>query len=492
MVNRTTSRALALSISLSACAHTLQVPTAPMSGPGAALPPLSPSQINVPLSADVRQTLAALEQQVPPVTDTGGEFRMIGPTPVGIRYRVQRGPFRFEAHDGGLRAETTLRYTAEACLGAPMGIPIPFLASSCQPVASCGINEAPRTVVVRTDTRLTLDGQWHLQSQTQPLPPELRDRCELTAFHIDVSAFIEHLVSEQVQTATARMDASIAEHGDLRPRAEQFWNALQQSMDLGEGFWMNLQPQSVHAGPLAIDPSSARTTVGIVALPQVTSGAPRVSAPRPLPPLEAAPASAATGGFQMTFDATVPFAEATALLVAQFRGRSMDVHGYQCLVREISVARSGAALLFTIDMTFQSGPFSGQEARVYMAGLPDWDANRRALVVRDLDYTLETRNSLLQTGEWLMRGGLRDSLTERAVFPMGDRLDRLRQHAETALSRPLSPGTDLHGRLSAVHPQGAFVTEDGIVVRVVADGSAEVTQDVNSLHLTGANTAAAP
>lgn len=482
MVNRTTLSGF-VPLALVACAHTLQIPTAPERGPGAALPALAPSEINVPLNADIRQTLAAMEQRVPPVTDTGGEFRMLSVAPVGIRYRVQRGPFRFESRGGSLHAETVLSFSAEACVGAPAGLPIPFLQGACQPVASCGVQEAPRQVVVRTDTRLRLDPSWHLIAETQPEAPEFRDRCELTAFHIDVTDFIAGTVSEQVRAATAQMDASIAEHGDLRPRAEGFWTSLQQSIDLGEGFWMNLHPTAVHAGALSLDPTTAHTTVGITARPQVTSGPRPQDEIRPLPPLEPTDANA-TGGFQMTFDATVGFDEATHLVAQEFRGRTLDVHGYQCLVREIAIARTGTALLFTLDVRFQSGPFAGQDARVYMAGLPAWDATRRALVVQSLDYTLETQNALLQAGEWLMRGGLRESLTERAVFPLGDRLDRLRQHAETALTRPLAPGTDLRGRLSAVRPQGAFVTDQGIVLRVVADGTAEVHQDARSLGLT--------
>jgi hypothetical protein len=46
------------------------------------------------------------------------------------------------------------------------------------------------------------------------------------------------------------------------------------------------------------------------------------------------------------------------------------------------------------------------------------DAAREAMTVRDLDYTLDTRNTLLQAGEWLLRASLREGLSRRAVFPL--------------------------------------------------------------------------
>ena len=158
-------------------------------------------------------------------------------------------------------------------------------------------------------------------------------------------------------------------------------------------------------------------------------------------------------------------------------------HGDRVFVRDMRVAPHGGALLFSVDARFDSGPFSGQEATVYLAGLPDWDARRRAVVMRDLDYSLETRSALLSVGESIVRGSLRDELAEKAVFPLGDRIDRVRARAEQALSRDLAPGTTLRGALTDVQPAGAYVTDAGVVLRVEVTGRAEVAQDLSSLRL---------
>lgn len=481
----TPPRAGLLAFALLACTHTLQIPQPAPAGPGAPLPPLAPSRIDAPLTADVRATLAQLESQVPQTFDTGGQFRMIGPTPVGVRYTVRRQPFQFTARDGVLHAETVLALSAEACVGAPLGIALPFLGNACQSVASCGSNgEHPRRVTVGADTTLALDPSWRIVSQTQPTAPVVHDPCLLTPFHIDVSGFVAQMVNEQVSAATRQMDADIAQRGDLRPRAEAFWQNLQTPIDLGEGFWLLLQPERVRAAPFALDPNTVRTSVGISARPYVLSGARPEVPVRPLPPLEPSDGSNG-GGFRMTFDTFVSFADATSLIAREFRNRTMRLRGYDVLVRDIRVTGHGNALLFTINARFQSGPFSGQDALVYMAGLADYDAQRRALVVRDLDYTLETQSSLLSAGEALMRGSLREELAEKAVFPLGDRIDRLRTRAEQALTRPLAQGTNLRGRLSGVRPVATSVTAEGVVLRVEADGQAEVTQDLSVLEITG-------
>lgn len=476
--------ALILALSSAACAHTLRVPVPGAAGPGAPLPPPPMARIQAPLSADIRATLARLDGRVPRTFNTGGRYQMIGPSPVGVRYEVTREPFTFTAQGGSLRAETVLSIRAEACVGMPLGIAIPLLGAGCQAVASCGVNEAPRRVVVTADTAIRLDPSWRIVAETRPAEPRFLDRCLLTPFQIDVTSFIAQVVNGEVASATREMDALVAQNGDLRPRAEALWQGLQQPVDLGEGFWLALRPQAMFAAPFALDPAVVRTTVGIVAQPAVLSGAAPADAPAPLPPIQEA-APSAPEGFRMAFDATVGFEEATALVRREYQNHTIEVQGYQVFVRDMRVTGNGAALLFLIDARFDSGPFAGQSATIHMAGLPDWDPARRALVVRDLDYTLETRNALLSVGEFMMRGSLRDDLARKAVFPLGDRIDRVRARAQQALTRELAPGTTLRGTLTEVRPAGAFVTPAGVTLRVEVSGSAEVSQDLSGIHLAG-------
>lgn len=470
------------------CAHTLQVPRPPAAGPGAPLPPLPPASIELPLQADIRGTLRSLETLVPPTFDTGGRFQMVGPTPVGVRYRVQRGPFRFESRGGAIHAESTLEITAEACLGAPMGLPVPFL-PSCQVVASCGINEAPRRVVVSADTTIRLDPSWRIVAQTTPAAPVFQDRCELTMFHVDVSDFAAGLVSQQVAAATQRMDATVNQNGDLGARARELWTSLNTPIQLGDGFWLTLSPRRVFATDFVVTTETASTRVGILAQPAVTSDGEPSPTVVPLPPLERSTSASQGDRFALTLDARVSFAETTELVAQEFRGRTVELEGHHALVREVRVRGNGGALLFELDVTFRDGAFDGTAATLYLAGLPDYDAAREALVVRDLDYTLDTRNTLLQAGEWLLRGSLREGLARRAVFPLGDRLRRLRDSAQRALTRPLGAGSQLRGELTALRPVGAFVGDQGVTVRVQADGRAEVTQDLTALDLTGSRPA---
>lgn len=261
------------------------------------------------------------------------------------------------------------------------------------------------------------------------------------------------------------------------------WNGLIAPIDLGDGFWMSLDPESVFAGPLVLDPSVVRASVGIEARPYVTAGAPPSSAQRPLPALMPQPTGDGSG-FRVTVDASVRFDEVTRLVAEEFRGRTLTLEGHRVLVRDLRVSGNGGALLFLVDVRFEDGAFAGQSATVHLAGLPEYDATRGALVVRDLDYTLETRSALVEFGEWFLRSGLRNDLAEHARFPLGDRIARLRASAERALTRDLAQGTHLEGHLSSVVPQGATVTGDGVTLRVAIEGTARITQDVSALGLT--------
>jgi hypothetical protein len=268
------------------CAHTLNVPRPPPGTP-AHPPPLSPSRIEAPLVATLGDTLQTLESEVPRTFDTGGQFRMLGVTPVGVRYTVQRAPFRFSAEAGRIFAETTLEIAAEACVGAPGGLPIPLLGGVCQPVASCGVNEPRRRVVIRTLTALGISPDWHVASETRTDAVRFLDRCELTTFRVDVTNIAAQFALEQVAIHTRQMDARIAARGDLRPRAEQFWTALQAPIDLGDGFWLRIAPEAIYSAPFTVTTERVETRVGIVARPEVSAGRP----PAPPPPRRSRPCS---------------------------------------------------------------------------------------------------------------------------------------------------------------------------------------------------------
>lgn len=468
---------------LGACAHTLHVPSPDAGGPVARLPPPPVARVDAPLSADLRETLRALDAQVPTVMDTGGEFRSVGPLPVSVRYSVRRSAFRFTPREGGLHAEATLSFSAEACVGASLGLPIPFLGGGCVPVGSCGTNgESPRRVVVATDTTVRLDPSWRVVAETVAAAPRFIDRCELSTFRLDVSSVVAGVVSQQVAAATARLDADLNARGDLRPMAERVWGRLHEPVDLGDGFWLSLAPESVGVSGFSVDAERVRASLSVTARPAVSSGARPSVAVRALPSISnEAPAGE---GFRIAFDATVGFDEVTRLVAERFRGQTLTLEGHRVLVRDIRAVPHGHALMFLVDARFEDGTFAGQTATVHLAGLPAYDEARRELVVRELDYSLETRSALLEFGEWFLRGSLRAQIAAQARFPLGDRIDRLRASAARALTRDLGDGTRMTGAITAVRPEGAYVTDQGVTLRVLAEGNATVNQDLSSLGLT--------
>lgn len=474
---------LVVAASLAACAHTLHIPAPSPGGPGQPLPPPAPSQLGAALQAPLAATLAGLERQVPTTFGTDGQCRTLGPVPVGVQYTVRRTPFRFTSVDGALRAETTLSMSAQACAGSVLGINLPFVGQVTQ-MASCGVSDSPRRITVTTETRVAIDPSWRLVATTQVLPPTFVDRCVLAVpmAQLDVSDLVAQFVSGEVSRATADMDRDIAARGDLRAQGEALWQSLRDPMELGDGFWMALRPAAVQVGAVSLDATSARTRVGIVATPTVVAGERPTVPADPLPPLS--PVTVSGDGFEVSFDADIAFDEVTRMVQGAFRGHVLEVDGRHALVRDIAVRGDGRALRFDVAVTFQDGAFAGEQATLYMAGLPDYDAARRALVVRELDYSLDTRNALLDAAEWMIRSSLREGLAARAVFPLGDRLDRMQERARAALNRTVGHGTTLRGALTSVRPVGAFVTDRGVTVRVSVAGQVDVQQDLSGLALT--------
>ena len=285
--------------------------------------------------------------------------------------------------------------------------------------------------------------------------------------------------------ATRRMDATVAAHGDLTPRAQELWTNLNTPMDLGEGFWLTLSPQRVFAAPFALTTETASTRVGIVAQPSdaVAEGEDRAareafaarSAEQPLARLQEGVAGV-EGVVEVAHDERL----ARGVVVRQTG----------------EVERRGGA----VEGAVLEGHVELEEQRAAVAAHPHLADERVAAFelhhataefLRDQGRRLGEGHPRVEREREAITGGARGRRIERRQRRRRRRRTRargdrgLRDNAQRALTRPLGGGSAMRGELTTLRPIGAFVVDDGVVVRVQTEGRAEVTQDLSGLDLSG-------
>jgi hypothetical protein len=119
--------------------------------------------------------------------------------------------------------------------------------------------------------------------------------------------------------------------------------------------------------------------------------------------------------------------------------------------------------------------FAGDaNGRLRLVGTPRYDARAGEIRVPDLDFDLDTDSRVVNGYAWLRSDDLRESIRERARFPVGPALARGRELLTSGLNRALGDAVTLSATVDSVGVTGLYVTRDGVLVRADASGHARV------------------
>ena len=113
----------------------------------------------------------------------------------------------------------------------------------------------------------------------------------------------------------------------------------------------------------------------------------------------------------------------------------------------------------------------GVNGTLYTTGTPVFDESRGVLKFVDLDFTVDTRNVLVRSANWMFHQNILSSLKSEAVIDLSGQLQTLRSRLTTALTRELGPDARLEGEVLSLRPRGVYPTAGGVEVHIIAEGS---------------------
>ena len=418
------------------------------------------STITIPIRTDLGPIGAEIEKRVD--STFSGKTTERG---IDVRYDVARDPIRLRMIGAGLHSSTSIKYAMEACRGR-------------FPCVSCGFGEPRRIADITLHTALSWDPAWRLRSATRLLPVSYAKPCEVTWLGIDITRrFVAPVVEEQLGMAARIIDRNVPAMTNIRPQAEQIWTALQTPYELAPRTWLVLEPTDVALSPITGANTTVTTTLALRALTRVVVGEKPAATRKPLPALKSG-AAGAPPSVRVPFDLELPYDEASALATRDYAGRTYRVNGKPLTLQSIRISPApNNRILVEAMIDYRGGVLRNYKGVVFLEGTPRFDAATQAVVVPDLDYSLDPkrRGFFARIVERAAHDSIRARLRDSARFLLAPRVAEVRAELTRALNRPLAPGVHLRGRADAIEPQSVTPRADLIAVRVVARGVAEIT-----------------
>jgi hypothetical protein len=421
-----------------------------------------PSTIVAPIRIDLAPLFNAAERSTP-ITPPGVETWINLPGKAGAspvyKFNLFREPLYFVLKGNRVVMHTTVDYWFE------VGVRVNTWVKS---MGSCGLPpESFRKARLGLQAEFALTPDWCLDLKLTPEDPLSVSGCQITFLGYDITDKVLAGMKENLVKATQALTAQIQQTANLKARAESAWLQALQPVELAPDVFLLLNPERVRLSPWTSEGKTLTILPEIQIRPTVTLGARPQVAPRPLPPLDLAPAPF-NPGFNLQVDADLSYEHAARQLFQQVGGKPIQTEKGTFEVTKVAIQSKDGFAYLHLDL---KGKVTGH---LVLKGRPVFNEQLGTLNLEDLDYTLETKNWITSFGEWLYRGTLRKTLTEKCSFFLDKSLKDLKEKTEQGLNRPLSPQVTLAGALDTFHVSRVELMEDRFKVVARLEGALQI------------------
>src|SRR5215207_184341 len=270
------------------------------------LPTLPTSTLDIPLTYDLSPVVREVEKAVPRKFGNLAERKQLSNKRIHIAYEATRGPFSVSLNGQTAYIGATVNYKGRGWYDQPLA---PEISSS------CGVSDTPPRARIGLATDLRITSDWKLRGKTrvsrvEAYSDEKRDQCRVTPLKIDVTERVLNATRTAIEAQRPMIDRKIASL-NVRTRFENWWNLLQQPIQLTDSVWLVINPSAVRMGQAVGVKKTLVTALGFSASPNVVTGSRPMVTTKPLPPLNPA---AVGNGLHILIEGVIGYDLATELL----------------------------------------------------------------------------------------------------------------------------------------------------------------------------------
>lgn len=289
------------------------------------------------------------------------------------------------------------------------------------------------------------------------------------SFKIPIKAMVSRLLNRNFDKISKTIDAQIAEAIPLKNHVEQAWGMAKAPVLLSKEFdtWLMVQPAQVSMTPLLVKNNVLRSTIGLKAFTQTITSAvkPTPLAGKILPPLTIA--ERVPDHFRLGLISIVSYKEASRIAQANFAGKTFSFLKGQYNVQVVGIELYGQNDKLVIKANLK-GSINGH---IYLKGIPYYNPDTKILSLKDLDYDLDTKNTLIKTANWMFQGKFAAMMEKSMFFPVGEQIAGAQSSIQKMLDDyEVKKGIHIKGKLKSIVPDKVYLTPDHIYSVVFAEG----------------------
>jgi len=338
--------------------------------------------------------------------------------------------------------------------------------------------EANGEIAMNFNTDFDIDRDWNMETVTNIETYEWlkQPRLRVAGMNLPVGFIADIILKRSKTVITQSIDQQVQENFNLRKMVEDVWKQMFDPVLVSPEYntWLLVNPQNIGMTPLVTDEQSISSVIVVESLPRVSLGErPEAMGATDLPPFIFRDTT--LNDFVIRLRTDVPYEEAERLAKQELLGETFSEGKRSVTIEDLELYGQGNKLIVNTKL---SGSYNGS---IYLTGRPVYNPKKNVVDIKDLDFTLETRNFLHKSAAWLLKGTLRKRIEENMNFLLQYNLDELKNQLQEQLNNyPITRSIVLDGKLEDLNIQDAFLSTEAIRVDVALVGRLNV--QVNGLN----------
>lgn len=419
---------------------------------------LPESQIDIPIQINLRPIYALAERNVDTVfTSPNYPDGWIQPDcATRYKYHFRRSPLNMSMNGTTLNLAFMGYYqiigSTRACVrGAVL--------SPWTPPCRCGFDEPERKVNISFSSTFQLQPNFILNSKIVRNEPKAIDKCSVCFWGQDITSEVIKGLKEELDLSRKAMDSAYGNF-NLRPYMQQAWNVLNDVYSIPNVGYFSLHPKKLRMEKINARNDLLSINIGITATPVVSFTKPETT-PSIVPALTN---SNNPGGFNIYLEAALQYDSLSNVLNGYLINKRFDVA--EGLFKKHIVVQNTAVsgddngnLNIKVDFT---GSFDGT---AYFTGKPSYNAEKKTIEVRDLDYDIRTKNLLLKTAKWLFNKRILNELSNYTSFDLSQYYDTASKTLNTWLNREWTKGISGNGSVTELKLSSVYALPQHLLIR---------------------------
>lgn len=320
------------------------------------------------------------------------------------------------------------------------------------------------SVVVNKDwsvtTVTTSDGYEWLTKPTLKIGP----------VDLPITFIADMIIKYNTKTVNSAIDAGLTQSLDLKTTAKDAWIEMQKPMLLSEeyGLWLRISPKSISAIPITGGKGIIKHTSSIQGVAEVFTGKqPPSRINSTLPDLTTV--NNLGDEFLANVVSYIGYDYLDSITRLMLVNTSYNYEKKNITITGVSVYGNESQMIIAADVT---GTING---KLYFSGLPIYRSIDSSIILKDLQFSMQTKNVLLKSASWLANSSIEKMIGKNMSYPIGAEIRATYDMMVQSLNKyEIGEGFIMTGKLGAIEVLQPVLAPAGIIAPVSIKGKLSV------------------